>query len=469
MLCYKPEGGECALRNDLDHETAMEFINDLIMAVLDKEGLYTFVSPGWVKYTGFSADNVLGKKVWDVIPDTAAGEVLRTGRPVFSNPVCCRNIPAFTSYIPRFASDGSVSGVFLYVIINGLTDAQRVIRQINALTRELNFYKHELSRERGARYRLDNIIGKSESIRKLKEQITQAARSSSTVLIEGETGCGKELIAHAIHAASRRRTSRFVRVNCSAIPAELMESEFFGYAAGAFTGASKRGKMGRFELANSGSIFLDEVNLLAPTMQPKFLRVLQEMEIDPVGGNKSVPIDVRVIAASNVSLESLVETGLFRSDLFFRLNVIRIQAEPLRRRKEDIPLLVDHLIRELNSQLGMVIKGVEPEMMDILMTHDWPGNVRELQNAIESAMNMADSPVLQKKDFDQLIKRMYVRNRSSSHESSVYHLKSAKQVFERGLIRDALEAADGNRVRTAELLGISRNVLYQKMKLYDLK
>ncbi len=465
----KRERGGCALRKCLDHETAMEFINDLIMAVLDGEGLYTFVSPGWERYTGFSADEVIGQRVWDIIPDTAAGEVLRTGKPVFGNPVCCRQIPAFTTYIPRFAPDGTVSGVFLYVIINGLTNAQQVIQQINTLTRELDFYKHELSRERGARYGLDNIIGKSESIRHLKEQIIQAARSSSTVLIEGETGCGKELIAHAIHAASPRRTSRFVRVNCSAIPGDLMESEFFGYAAGAFTGASKRGKIGRFELADGGSIFLDEVNLLTATMQPKFLRVIQEMEVDPVGGNKSVPIDVRVIAASNVSLENLVEIGQFRSDLFFRLNVIRIQAEPLRSRKEDIPLLVTHLIQKLNLQLGMVIESVEPEVMNILLEHDWPGNVRELQNVIESAMNMADSPTLRKKDFDRLIKRMYVKNRTSSPETSVYHLKSAKRVFERELVKDALTAAEGNRVRTAELLGISRNVLYQKMNQYNLK
>jgi len=235
----------------------MEFVNGLAMAVLDKAGVYTFVSAGWEKYTGYDAENVIGKRVWDVIPDTMAGEVLRTGKPVLGHPVCCRNIPAFTSYFPRFAPDGSVNGVFLYVIVSGLNDAKQLIEQINTLTSELEFYKHELSRERGARYGLDSIIGKSDVIERMKDQIIQAARSSSTVLIEGETGSGKELIAHAIHAMSTRHTSNFVRVNCSAIPAELMESEFFGYAAGAFTGACRKGQVGRFQLANVGSIFLD--------------------------------------------------------------------------------------------------------------------------------------------------------------------------------------------------------------------
>lgn len=453
----------------LAYDTALEFINGLAMAVLDRKGVYTFVSEGWVKYTGLPAAGVIGRKVWDIIPDTFAGEVLRTGKPVLGHPVCCRNVPAFTSYFPRFASDGSVDGVFLYVIVNGLSDARQLTEQIRALSSELEFYKHELSRERGARYGLDCIIGESDAVLQMKEQIVQAARFSSTVLIEGETGCGKELIAHAIHAISPRRTANFVRVNCSAIPSELMESEFFGYAAGAFSGASKKGKLGRFELADGGSIFLDEVNLLAPTMQPKFLRVLQEMEIDPVGGDKSVPVDVRVIAASNVSLEQMVETGQFRSDLYFRLNIIRIHAPPLRSHKEDIPILVENFIQRLNCQLGMFIEGIRPDAMDLLQGYDWPGNVRELQNAVESAMNMADSAVLEKKDFDRLAERLHAKGPRPPLGATDYCLKSAKRVFERELVRNALDASDGCRVRAADMLGISRNALYQKLEKYNLK
>lgn len=297
------------MENHIDPSTMLEFIEGLAaMAVLDQDGVYTYVSPGWERYTGHTAQEAIGRKVWEMVPDTHATEVFHTGKPVFAKAVNA-NGPAFTSYFPRFDRDGKLCGLFLYVIVQGMEDAQNLTRRIGELSSKVEFYQQELSRERGARYGLDNIIGESASVLRLKEQIVQAARSTSTVLIEGETGSGKELIAHSIHAMSARKAANFVRVNCSAIPAELMESEFFGYAAGAFTGAARKGRIGRFQLASGGSIFLDEVNLLIATMQPKFLRVLQEMEIDPVGGEKSIPIDVRVIAASNIPLETLVEAG----------------------------------------------------------------------------------------------------------------------------------------------------------------
>ena len=425
----------------------LEFIEGLAaMAVLDQDGVYTYVSPGWERYTGHTAQEAIGRKVWEMVPDTHATEVFHTGKPVFAKAVNA-NGPAFTSYFPRFDRDGKLCGLFLYVIVQGMEDAQNLTRRIGELSSKVEFYQQELSRERGARYGLDNIIGESASVLRLKEQIVQAARSTSTVLIEGETGSGKELIAHSIHAMSVRKAANFVRVNCSAIPAELMESEFFGYAA----------------------IFLDEVNLLTATMQPKFLRVLQEMEIDPVGGEKSIPIDVRVIAASNIPLETLVEAGQFRSDLYYRLNVIRIQAPTLRERKEDLPLLVDNFIHRLNYQLGMVIEGVAPGAMDLLMDYDWPGNVRELQNAVESAMNAADSPILRRRDFRQLEQRMQARRRRQLTGPGDFKLRPARQAFERELIRDALAAAGGNRVKAAALLDISRTVLYEKMEQYQLK
>ncbi|WP_243200742.1 sigma-54 interaction domain-containing protein [Lawsonibacter celer] len=456
--------------NKLDRESMLEFIESLDgAAVLDAEGTYIYVSHSWERYTGHTAEQSLGRKVWELVPDTHAREVYQTGKSVIAKVVRAQGVPAVTNYIPRLDANGKVIGVFLYVIITGQDDMQDVSKRLMRLSNEAEFYKEELSRIRGARYSLDNIIGRSEAIQHLKEQIYQASRSTSTVLIEGETGSGKELIAHSIHSTSARRSANFVRVNCSAIPAELMESEFFGYAAGAFTGASKKGRVGRFELADKGSIFLDEINLLSPTMQPKFLRVLQEREIDPVGGDKSIPIDVRVIAASNIPLETLVERGEFRSDLYFRLNVIRIQAPPLRERKEDIPLLVDDFIRRLNYQLGMMIESVAPSAMDLLMEYDWPGNVRELQNAVERAMNLADGSILRRKDFQQLEGRLQGRRHRAMAEPEDYRLKPARQAFEREFIRDALACVGGNRVKAAELLGISRTVLYEKMDQYKLK
>ena len=222
------------MENHIDPSTMLEFIEGLAaMAVLDQDGVYTYVSPGWERYTGHTAQEAIGRKVWEMVPDTHATEVFHTGKPVFAKAVNA-NGPAFTSYFPRFDRDGKLCGLFLYVIVQGMEDAQNLTRRIGELSSKVEFYQQELSRERGARYGLDNIIGESASVLRLKEQIVQAARSTSTVLIEGETGSGKELIAHSIHAMSARKAANFVRVNCSAIPAELMESEFFGYAAGAF-------------------------------------------------------------------------------------------------------------------------------------------------------------------------------------------------------------------------------------------
>lgn len=458
------------MKKNLDVQAMEEFIEGLDgAAILDGAGAYIYVSEGWEQFTGIKASDAIGKKVWDLIPDTHAREVYETGKPVFAQVVHKRGVPAFTSYFPHIGTNGKVEKVFLYILFQGMDYARDLNRRINKMSSVIEYYKEELSRERGSKYNLDSIIGNSDAIKKLKELIIQTANSVSTVLIDGETGCGKELIAHSIHALSERKTANFIRVNCSAIPLELMESEFFGYSAGAFTGANKKGKIGRFELADGGSIFLDEINLLAETMQPKFLSVLQEKEVDPVGGSKSIPVNVRVIAASNIPLEKLVEEGKFRSDLYYRLNVIRIHAPSLRERMEDIPLLVDYFIEKLNHQLGMVYRGISSEALELLMRYDWPGNVRELQNAVESAMNIADGNILRKRDFYQIEQRIRSQKLKSSGLIGDLDLKTAKQSFEKDYIKDVLQSVQGNRTKAAKILGISRTVLYDKMEAYHLK
>ena len=453
----------------LNRKTATRCLDQLTCALLDRDGRYLYVSKPWQEWTRCPAEKAIGRRVDEIVSDTHALLALETGQPIQARPVVQDDIPLFTTYIPLRDAKGNVEGLFLYVVFNGVLNAKELIQQAEELRNEVDFYQQELSRERGARYQLDNIIGHSKAITQLKAQIVQASSSASTVLIEGETGSGKELIAHAIHSLSTRRAANFVRVNCSAIPAELMESEFFGYAPGAFTGASKKGKIGRFQLADRGSLFLDEVNLLPATMQPKFLRVLQEREIDPVGGDGVIPVDVRVIAASNIPLEQLVQQGDFRSDLYYRLNVVHITAPPLRNRKEDIPLLVEDIIRRLNNQLGMAIQGIAPGVLELLENYDWPGNVRELQNAIESAMNTTKSFFLQESDFDRLMLRMNARSRRATTGVSEFNLRSNKQDVERSLIRQALQATGGNHAQAARLLGISRTVLYKKLDLYHMK
>ena len=314
----------------------------------------------------------------------------------------------------------------------------------------------------------EQIIGTSPQMEHVRQLIDKVAPCEARVLITGENGTGKELVARWLHAKSSRAAAPFVEVNCAAIPSELIESELFGHEKGAFTSAIKQRK-GKFEQADGGTLFMDEIGDMSLAAQAKVLRALQENKICRVGSDKDIDVDVRVIAASNIPLETLVEAGQFRSDLYYRLNVIRIQAPTLRERKEDLPLLVDNFIHRLNYQLGMVIEGVAPGAMDLLMDYDWPGNVRELQNAVESAMNAADSPILRRRDFRQLEQRMQARRRRQLTGPGDFKLRPARQAFERELIRDALAAAGGNRVKAAALLDISRTVLYEKMEQYQLK
>lgn len=469
------------MENCLTPEDALRFVENMYtMAILDKEGRYIYVNPGWVEHNVFpigpggrlihiSPDQIIGRRVWDVIPDSKAGYVLEHGVPLIGEHVSGGN--TFTTYLPRLDSDGNPNGCYLYTIVGNETEAAIVSRNLASIVEEVDYFKQELAYERGAKYSLDSLVGSSPAMTKVRNQIRMAARVPSSVLIEGETGTGKELIAHAIHAASIRESGNFVRVNCAAIPPELMESEFFGYTPGAFTGASRQGKRGRFAFANKGSIFLDEVNLLPSTMQPKFLRVLQEREITPVGGDSATPIDVRVISASNIPLSKLVREGKFREDLYFRLNVITIVAPPLRQRKEDIPELVEDLIGRLNRQLGMMVQGVDSRVMELFQRYDWPGNIRELQNCLERAMSMSSSSVLTLPLFDTLSMRAH-HNRgaqmAAESHSSLASLRAAKNDAERQMILEALAAQNGNRTRAAKALGISRAVFYRKLAKYGL-
>ncbi|WP_186566198.1 sigma-54 interaction domain-containing protein [Lawsonibacter celer] len=471
------------MENRLTPEDAMQFVENMyVMAILDREGRYIYVNPGWVEHNVFpigpggtlihvSAEDVIGQRVWDIIPDSKAAYVLEHGVPLIGEPVSGGN--TFTTYMPRFDSEGEVNGCYLYTIVSDEVEAAIVSRHLAAVIEEADYFKQELAYERGAKYNLDSLVGSSPAMTKIRNQIRMAARVPSSVLIEGETGTGKELIAHAIHAASIRESGNFVRVNCSAIPPELMEAEFFGYAPGAFTGASKQGKRGRFAFANKGSIFLDEVNLLPSTMQPKFLRVLQEREITPVGGDDTFPVDVRVISASNIPLSKLVEEGKFREDLYFRLNVLNIVAPPLRKRREDLPELVKTLIGRLNRQLGMMVQGVDGRVMEFFQSYDWPGNIRELQNCLERAMSMSSATVLTLPLFDTLTMRAQhrreVRLSLDAGQPSPANLRTAKETAEKRMILEALTANNGNRTKTAKALGISRAVFYRKLDKYGLR
>jgi two-component system nitrogen regulation response regulator NtrX len=317
------------------------------------------------------------------------------------------------------------------------------------------------------RARLDRqtaIIGVSEPVRVLRDQIAKAAPTSGRVLIQGENGSGKELVARAIHALSARRDGPFVEVNCAAIPEELIESELFGHERGAFTGALAR-RRGKFEAADGGTLFLDEIGDMSLKTQAKVLRALEEQAFERVGGRDTVKVDVRVIAASNRDLPALIAQGQFREDLFYRLNVIPIEVPPLRARQDDIPTLVDHFIAVFCTENGKRLKTVSGEALAWFLAYDWPGNVRELRNMVERLVIMTPADVIRPEDLPAPLRPKETATGAEARERS---LKEARDAFERAYILAELRTHDWNMTRTAERLGIERSHLYRKIKTYGI-
>ncbi|MEW8987800.1 MAG: sigma 54-interacting transcriptional regulator, partial [Bacillus sp. (in: firmicutes)] len=288
-------------------------------------------------------------------------------------------------------------GAICKVTYRGLTHLHEALTKVKKLEKQLSDYQNKFNEMKGTKYTLFDIAGESSAIKKVKHEATLASRSMSTVLITGESGTGKELFAQGIHAASGQM-GPFIQVNCAAIPAELLESEFFGYSEGAFTGAKKGGMKGKFELAQNGTIFLDEIGEMSLSLQAKLLRVLQEREFQPIGSAKTVHINSKVIAATNQNIEKMVEDGRFREDLYYRLNIIRLNIPPLRERLEDLPEIIQAIINRL-KQNGFYIKGVTHSALTKMLRHSWPGNVRELQNVLERAANLKTGDYIEEEDI----------------------------------------------------------------------
>ncbi|QPJ64411.1 MAG: sigma-54-dependent Fis family transcriptional regulator [Candidatus Nitrohelix vancouverensis] len=336
------------------------------------------------------------------------------------------------------------------------------------------------------------IIGDSPEIQKIYHVVDKSANSDSTVMIFGESGTGKELIARALHHNSERRQQPFIAVNCGAIPHDLLESELFGYEKGAFTGAAQT-RVGRLELAHEGTVFLDEIGDMPTPLQVKLLRVLSEREIDRIGGSKSIPIDVRVVAATNVNIESAIEQGKFREDLFYRLNIIPIHMPPLRERKTDIPLLVNHFLNHFNLLKNKSFASIEAEAMEILKHYNWPGNIRELQNFVERMVVLGSGTKLTRRDLpekvlndvphekwapleeaehDETPAEMIRRSFQSASPFPVFsgipeegiNLKQTVEDFEREIILEALEKTGWVKNKAATLLGLNRTTLVEKLK-----
>lgn len=444
-------------------EAVIESTMDAI-SVADEHGNNLIVNPAYTRITGLSKEAVLNKPV---TVDIAEGEsmhlkVLRTGKPV-------RNVrmsvgPAKKEVIVN------VAPIYIDGKIRGSVGVIHDISEIMALTGELA-HARKLIRRLKAQYTWDDIVGKGPAIQLAKEQAVRAAETPATVLLRGESGTGKELFAHAIHNASRRRKGQFIRVNCAALAESLLESELFGYTEGAFTGAAKGGRRGLFEEANRGTIFMDEIGDISLPLQKKLLRVLQEKEITKVGSTVSIPVDARVISATNANLEQKIRDGLFREDLYYRLNVLPIYVPPLRQIKEDIPLLVEHLIVKLNQGFGREVERISDGALRALMEYHWPGNVRELENFIGRAMiNMAPAErVIETRHLPALECEKISQCVFGRQESAIQLLRKSIAETEKATIERTLQETKGNREKAAAVLGIAVRNLYYKIKKYRIR
>ncbi|MBN2426611.1 MAG: sigma 54-interacting transcriptional regulator, partial [Calditrichaceae bacterium] len=351
---------------------------------------------------------------------------------------------------------------FLTLVSSSLLQPIRLHQSLESERRRLSDENAYLKQQLQGEHSFTNIVGTSHEMREVYAMVDQVSKANTTVLIRGESGTGKELIAQAIHYNSRRSDKSYIRVNCAAIPENLIESEFFGYEKGAFTGAVAQ-KKGRFELADGGTIFLDEIGDLSPMTQVKLLRVLQEQEFERIGGTETIKVDVRIIAATNADLEKLITQGRFREDLFYRLNVFSIFMPPLRERKSDLLLLADHFMIKYGRSHGKVIKRISTPAIDMLMRYHWPGNVRELENCIERAVLLCEDNVIHSYHLPPTL-----QTAESSDTLQRESLEQAVSTYEKELIQEALKSARGNRAKAARLLDTTERIIGYKINKYQI-
>ncbi len=430
------------------------------IVIVDKEANVIFFSDSYQDFLNIKRSEVLGRHCTRVIENSRMHFVVASGVAEIGDSHHIKKQDMVVQRIPIEVS-GETKGAIGQVMFKNVEDVISLAKNLDILESKLKIYEDELYSFRRARYSFENIIGESQATARAKKEAVNASKTSAPVLLIGDSGTGKELFAHAIHNASARGRKPFVRLNCAALPAELLESELFGYEPGSFTGASKKGKPGKFELANGGTIYLDEIGGMPPKMQATLLRVLQEKEFERIGGTKIIRSDFRVIASTNRPLEELVNENTFRKDLYYRLNVIPIQIPPLRERAEDIPGLVAGHLTILNEELGTGRKDVSHEAMEILKSYDWPGNVRELQNILERIVCSIQGQRIKPEHLPPFLwERTAIYDAQPTEES----LQNIMNTFEKKVIERTLAHCGGNKALTARKLGLHRTALYKKMK-----
>ncbi len=435
--------------------------------LVDRDGRVVMIN--YDKLLGIKEAEAIGKPIDQVIENTRMHIVVKTGVEELRDVQRIQGHDMITNRIP-IVIDGEVIGALGTVLFKDINEVKELAHHLLDLQSKINIYKGEIQRIEQVKHSFDNILTNNNKMKYLKSIAKRAAETNSTVLITGESGTGKELFAEAIHKAGYRKDGPFLAINCAAIPKGLIESELFGYQAGVFKGANQQGKIGKLEMASGGTIFLDEIGNMSLDMQVKLLRVLEAKEFEPVGSNRKISLDARLIAASNEDLEIKVQEGLFREDLYYRLNVISIDVPPLRDRLEDVVLLAEDMLVKLCQELNLEEKFLTEETKSILSSYKWPGNVRELRNVLERALNLTSKKHITPADLPERILDKTKNNFRLSRPMGVGS-KSLEEIVddaEKNAILEALHLSAGNRTEAAKLLGIHRTSLYRRMDKYDI-
>lgn len=452
--------------NDQDMLTIMgHMIDNPYMGVVyvNTDCHILIVNETFADIVGIPHDDLIGRHIHEVIPRSRLPQTIETGETSLCE-MCMVNQQEMVSMRIPIYSDGKIIGAMSKTLFLDMSAAKLMAD----LMADGEDHRRSLNSKYHSKYSLDDIISQNDCMIRSKMISAQVANNVSNVLIIGESGTGKELFAHAIHHAGLRRNYPFVRINCTCIPETLLESELFGYDEGAFTGARKGGKKGKFELADKGTIFLDEIGELPLMMQTKLLSFLQEREFERIGGSDLIHSDARVIAATNTDLEKAVAEGRFRKDLYYRLNVVTLMLPPLRDRRDDIAVLVQHFIAKLNDKLYTSIQDIDLQALGILEAYDWPGNIRELENLLERAINLANlerDAILRPHHFPTLT-GWIPSGQHDEHRPAT--LNEAIENLEYQLIMKTLHSSNNNKTVAARLLDIHPSVLYRKLKKYNI-
>lgn len=449
------------MSNDLNiYKKALEVVPMPVIMVAPDDHIL-FINQAYCDFLGITQEKAIGSHIYDIIENSRMPLIMKTQKVEYADRHKYTNGKAkgkdiIVHRIP-IVENGVTIGSFAILAFTSIADLTALAEKNQNIDAELDYYKTKVLELQNSKYSLDNISGSSKVIRDLKEEIVKVATVKQTVLITGESGCGKELIAHSIHNCSDRHERMFVRVNCAAIPENLFESEFFGYVGGSFSGASKAGKVGKFELANNGTLFLDEIGEMPLFMQSKLLRTLQEKEITRVGGNQTIPVDVRIIAATNRDLEKMIKEGKFREDLYYRINILNIKAPALREHPSDIPEIVESILEELYQENG-VQKTVSKEVYNVFKQYSWPGNVREMNNILSKMYYMSNGKEIGVQEIPRHIRYGDHINSMSANEDS---MDKTIEELEKQMVLQCLKKTQGNLSKTAALLKISRPRLYR--------